>query len=750
MPHSHLNKLTDYYTSNRQEGFIYRIHGKNKYIEKFLADYYEQVKSYGLLIEVKIPTPTEDNIRFYKDVLTDQFILSYEFIENNLEKWLTVATKSTREMFAKHLYKTLSQHKSSGKNTNILKNTYIKFMCWAYFRFQRVLNFTPVNNNSTKILYIGELSKHELEFLSILAFCGADVLIVSRTDEVKYKILDPKDELSYIYKEPTMIPFGAEYRAAYIQEIINKKIQAEKERNIIKSYSNEWVNDDAFLGLITKTKVRNAKPGYFNNIFVCFKGADDTTSFAKKLNNLYQNILETNRPYVIENQIPVLWPNEISIVKRKLITSEDDMCDDLKRNIEKIPNRIFLESAQETFVKIAKEINFKEKSLQKSTNKLVQMLALYKRYENTLFEKSSEYPPIFILFGHTKNDIEVNFLKFLARLYVDVVIILKDPNEQVNNDPNLCIVEYDNKLKLDEFPKTLDSIVATTTAYNAEQDLENLIYTDTGLYKQHQIGKASSLTLRTTCEELDILWKEELKFRPNFNVENNNVIMPVIFAKISGVKNDNIKEYYKRVQNFVIPKNTLVKVAPPFINREVKYMDSTSASHFLKNGRLLKEDIKKHRDYKFGHLRREMQDHLLDKIELLINLRLIEGTGKNGVEYLILQSLLNLDDNFLKQMQKFDFTKQNPKVVVIHTKERQHSIEDAIFLVYSNLVGCDIIIISPTGYRSFERFYSKDIIQEHQDGEYRYDLTANEILTQQKLIPKAKNIIEKMINKWNN
>ncbi|OON94145.1 MAG: hypothetical protein ATN31_04375 [Candidatus Epulonipiscioides saccharophilum] len=749
--HPHLTELTDYFKENRSEGFIYRINGKNKYIEDFLISYYTQAKISGIILESKIQTPTGNNLRYFKDCLGSNFTLSHNFIEESLKIWLINSSIQKRTLLAKHLYETLMMYQNIGKNLNIIQNTYIKFMCWAYFRFQRVLNVTT---NGQKVLYIGAVSKHEIEFLSILAFCGVDILVISLLDEARYNSLDPTEQLSYLYNDSAMINFGSDYRINNIEELIERKIKAEMERNIIKNYSNEWVDGDAFLGLNTKTSLRSAKPGYFNNIFICFKGADDTVTFAKKLNSLYRHIENTNRPYIIENKIPTIWPNEISVVKRRMtIVCEDDLID-LGRNIEQISPVEYLQSARNIFTRLVKEIYYKEDRLNMATNKIIQFLALYKRYESTLFATQDNYPPIFILFGSPHNEIEVIFLKFLSKLYVDILIILPDPNEllttaqqELFKDPNLCVIEYNEKLNLTEYPKTLDNLIATTNAYQAERVLDDLLYKDTGLYRQHQMSRANSLTLKTTCEEIDILWPIELKFRPGFSTEDDIVCMPVIFAKISGVKNENIKDYYARVQSFIIPKNTMVCVEPPFIKNEDHHLFATTT--FIQDSRLLKNEIKQNRNYKFGHLREDIQDHLLNKIELLINSKIIDGTGTRGTEYKILQVLLNLDENFLKHMQKFDFTKQNPKIVVIHTKQKMHSIEDAIFLAYANLVGCDIIIISPTGYRSFERFYTKPLIQEHHDGEYLYDLSATSILERPK--DKPKNFLkkmERMIKQW--
>ncbi|OOB80300.1 MAG: hypothetical protein BEN19_05650 [Epulopiscium sp. Nuni2H_MBin003] len=736
--HIKLNNLSEFDLdiSDRKDkqGYIYRFIGLNAKIEQFIIEYYQKACICGVVIENKIQPPTDDNIRFYKDIIGEDFILSYDFINKNLGLWLTRVPVSEREIIAKNIFDTLQIYASIGKNANILKNTYIKFMCWLYFKFERVLNFSPIGG-TPKILYIGELSKHELDILSILAYSKVDVVIASRMLESRYLTLDSKNELSYLYNDSNTILIDNHFNVAYIQSLIKKQQQMLYQQNLISASTNDWVTGDVFEALNTNTIKRQAKQGHFNNIFICFKGADDINSFTKSLYNLY--VASKDRTYVIENSISAIMPNEISSIKRNPITSLDELIQDLQKNIM-LPKG-FNESARNEFAKLVKEIN-QNSRLNQTTSKAVQLIALYKRYEKRLFSTQGEMPPLFIVFGDINNSIEGYFLRFLAKLYVDVVIILPDPQTDLQlTDEDLYIISSDKKLNLAEFPTS--NIQATTVAYEAEVELTDILYTDTGMYKQHQYAKADSLTLKTTCEEVDILWAQELRFRPNFHTENNQVIMPVIFAKISGVKN--IKEYYKRIQKFIIPQNTKVCVAPPFIDA-YEPNGLCDSYQFFKNGKLYKNQIINHKDYKYAHLREEMQHHLLDKIQLLIDLKLIQGTNTNGVEYTIISTLLNLDNKFLRLLQKFDFTKQNPKVIIIHTKEKMHQLEDAIFVAYANLLGCDVLIVSPTGFRSLERFYTKPIIQEHQDGEYHYDIKARSLLEKDN----PKSIIERMINKW--
>ena len=50
-----------------------------------------------------------------------------------------------------------------------------------------------------------------------------------------------------------------------------------------------------------------------------------------------------------------------------------------------------------------------------------------------------------------------------------------------------------------------------------------------------------------------------------------------------------------------------------------------------------------------------MQDYLLEKLQLLIDQKLIKGTFENGTEYTVVSTALNLSKDVLRLIQKFDF-----------------------------------------------------------------------------------------------
>ena len=62
-----------------------------------------------------------------------------------------------------------------------------------------------------------------------------------------------------------------------------------------------------------------------------------------------------------------------------------------------------------------------------------------------------------------------------------------------------------------------------------------------------------------------------------------------------------------------------------------------------------------------------MQDYILDKLETMIEQRLIRGTFENGTEYTIISVALNLPKQVTRRIQNFDFTKKNQKLIYINT-----------------------------------------------------------------------------------
>ena len=196
----------------------------------------------------------------------------------------------------------------------------------------------------------------------------------------------------------------------------------------------------------------------------------------------------------------------------------------------------------------------------------------------------------------------------------------------------------------------------------------------------------------------------------------------MLFAKVSGVKDGQKQQYWADIKE-LITKDAIVVKQVPYIRREDENPIKPYATEFLKNGKAQKAKIKAHKAYRYSFLREEIQDYILDKLQLLLDQRIIKGTYENGTEYTIVSAVLNLKQEIIRLLQNFDFTKKNPKLIYIHTSEAAPSLEDAVMAAFLNLAGFDVLVFTPTGYQSIENFYTREILEEHQIGEYMYDLS---------------------------
>ena len=347
-----------------------------------------------------------------------------------------------------------------------------------------------------------------------------------------------------------------------------------------------------------------------------------------------------------------------------------------------------------------------------------------------------------IYLGGTKDEKEALFMRFLARLPVDVIILVPNANQGCYiEDALLYEKRYDMSMELEHYPRESSDLIVGTTAYHAERELDTLMYQDTGIYKNQQYAKANSITLRTMYEEIAILWNEEARFRPNFSVIGEEVNIPVIFAKVSGVKDGDDKKYWKEVEK-LMAVDMFIVTRTPLINPLIPNPVKIQVPQMFLGATLKRERVKNSQAYQksYGFLREEMQEHILDKIELLLSKNMIKPIDGSNPNVDIVATILTLPMELIRKIQKFDFTKVPPKFLYVQVGERVISQEDAIVAAFLNLVGFDVVFLVPTGYQSVEKYYQKSLIEEHQIGEYIYDMRVPNL---QRMAEKAKKDAEK-------
>ncbi len=822
-----INSTEDFFKSVVDRGgslaYFYRINSYNSDTDSFIRRFYESAMKCGAVIEGNIPNPTESNLSYYNEIMGMDFRRDKEFISAGLKKWLPRMNPYQTEAVASSMCKVLDGLAAAGKNDNMLKNAYIKFMCWLYYKFAQVVS--NLNSNTVpKILYEGNVSKYELLLLSVLCECGCDVVMLCYSGGGDYLKTDPKseycDELSVtggttfpqdfsvkkiredlraaavapitsqtqaqtqpsagrapalkftgssgvqpmsapqtptqtpqeqpaprrgiqftgfsdtpamVNREPAPTPqpapqsrpssvkfTGVSDRPATIGGVQNAQSAQDGANR-----TNTWIKKRFIDDIKTPASQRGNEAGKFYNCFYKISGVEEQNAYVSDLYKLREALTGEKRKLVIlEGSIPKPSNDEIGSIRRQNYTSAENMAASLAVNIS-FPLEMPLQKIMmEAFRRVMLEEYARSGNLNKETGKAVYLLCWLKRYQTELFKnRTAGSISCFIKLGGCGTEQEAAFMRMLAKLPTDVLVLV--PNKEENcllADESLFVQSFDGSAVIDKYPTSLANMRTSTAAANAERQLGDMMYGSTGQFRRNQYRKAEARVLETTYDEIAILWNQEMKFRPNFDAGKTEADIPVIFAKVSGVRNKDMTNYWLSVKN-LITDNTVVIKNPPFVDKQAENPIKKAAPSFIINKKLRREAIKAHGSYRYGHLREEMQEHILDKIQALLDSGLINGTFRNGMENIIVAEALNLDKRILRQIQDFDFTRKNPKVIYINTTENSAPPEDGIVMALLNLIGFDVVFFVPTGYRSIEGCYTFTPFCEHQIGDYEYDLT---------------------------
>ncbi len=729
--HKQIQSPDDFFTElqrRREKGvYFYRICGYSDEINTFIQKYYDAARRTGVIIEGKIPNPDEKNLAYYNEVMGMEFRMDQNFLSAGLKKWLPRMTEFQRQNVVSALYDSLDGMRRAGKNENMLKNAYIKFMCWLYYKFERIV--TQLGENYIpKILYEGNISNYELMLISILSNAGCDVVLLQYEGDSAYRKLDPESRLSLLLERPGMTAFPQGYSLKQVRKEIQDAMNRERmfgERSKYEPCTNAWMKGNWQEDILTPLQLRGEDPRFFYHAFYRIIGVPDRLTYTADLLKLQQELKKSGRKTVIvSGQIPAPAPEEISAIRRSNYANQDQMIQGLAANLQAHVSGELLKLVRRAFIEaVLAEAKKTDHNLNRLTNKAVYLLCWYLRYAGSLLGQW-KMPEVgcFIYLGGCKNENEALFLSFLARLPVDVLILVPDLNKTCClTDKLLYELKYEESLTLTRFPEENEQVSIGTAAYHAERDLDRIMYQDTGMYRNQQYARANVITLQTMYEEIKILWDEELKYRPNFSTTDGIVNIPVIFGKVNGVKDGDVNAYWQSVKTLITEDTFVVKSAPYLTPNGANPM-KMYAPEFYRNGRLQKEKIKNHPRYPYGILREDMQDFMLDKLQLMIDRRLVRGIGSNGTEYTVIAQVLDLPKEIVRMIQKFDFTKKNPKLIYINTGETMISLEDTILTVFLNLIGFDILFFIPTGYQTVERQFADSSMEEHEIGEYLYDL----------------------------
>ena len=458
------SSFDDFFSDLNQRGgknvYFYRINDYAGTVDNLITRFYELAMKNGVVIEGGIPAPDQKNLSYYKEMMGDEFKPSIAFMEGCLKKWLPRMNDVQRHDIAMSLLATFQDMLKAGKNESIIKNTYIKFLCWLYYRFERVLGQLG-NNDVPKIIYEGNISNHELLLLSILSKAGCDILLLQYKGDANYLKLDPNSELS----TPLMIaggqPFPADFSLSRLRE------SARKEQETARLYgplptvtmcTNAWIERQRGLEIIKEpTLTRGKEEKFVYNAFVRINGAEDKYVYSDQLYRMQQDLKSAKRHLVIVNdKIPNPTPEEINGIRRGNYTSSEQLILNITQNIVYGSNIELQKLMRKAFVDIMLEESHKENTnVNKLSSKAVYLLCWLKRYSQELFSNWKQPDVgVFVYFGGCKNDNESNFLRMLARIPVDVLILCPNLNVKCCLSDDLLYEENNTEsLNLEKYPE---------------------------------------------------------------------------------------------------------------------------------------------------------------------------------------------------------------------------------------------------------------------------------------------------------
>ena len=371
----------------------------------------------------------------------------------------------------------------------------------------------------------------------------------------------------------------------------------------------------------------------------------------------------------------------------------------------------------------------------KAENFALKMLVWLKRYRDSLFkEKTVTDTPKVLFYGDIKAH-EVYFLNLLALMGVDVLFIHTDKSkdqlfESMMKSP--CFskrFELPDSKPMEAFPKTERAIQKSTVAYNASQELNTVLYgSDVGLFKawQYEGGDTKAVMLKTTYDEFKILWQEQAKIRPEFEVRDERVYVPNLFAKINGTHED-LNQYWKDFHSLSNASSLAMYREIPFtqITYTKQEMYST-AFLFSKDGFVEREALFQSPVYKLQYLKRSIQDFIVAKINELISSKMFLKEMDDELRIKILMTVITMDSQLLRLIEAFDYTKEVPKILLYSGGRDNLSEEDSILLAFFHLVGADIAVFTPTSYLNVEQWIRGDYIATHQLPSVQFDMPFKE------------------------
>lgn len=681
----------------------------------FLIQQFAASQKGGLFFKEKLPMATTTEISAASAYTASSFDKADD-IKKALEMWLHDANvpcggEAMAEIMAKAV-------EDCGANK---KNTYFVILCWLI----KYLGARPSN-----LLFIGAPTLRELYFLLIMQAAGVKITLVSYGLDKDFGKLAFSDRITVKGGKntaPLQIDFS---KVDLSREAKLAEMRAEGERvsGLVKRLSTTAAG--LFEDFLKDRKTRvianggvYTEDGEIPVYCAALLGFDEDVVYTNMLVKFKESFAGLKKQLIfIEKTLSNPNAEEVKALGTVTRTGTEAMIDALAMSINLPGDRTRTALAQRALKEVLSSLDTGNQTVVLNyANKLITWL--YRCTQARKYSVKYEDIPVILYYGDISQS-EVYFLNFMSRCGFDVIYISPNLNnfeltESKNLDGRTQIFKLPQSRESGAYPTKAVKMKVATVAYSAERELDTTLYGgDTGIYRNFQFPNSQSVTLKTTYEEIDILWKEEARFRQGFSTAGNLVSVPNVFAKISGVEDGNLDKYWEDVRKKLTSETILVEKKP---NGNEQAPDLSAYRQFYRNGEIDTERLKNSPMNKYGFLPDRIQDMLFYKLQEACSSGFLKLSG-DDLMCAVIHFGMSLSKEMLQIIQRFDFTRAIPKLIYIDAVEDTFTPRECIQVVLCNLIGFDVLIYTPSGYKNLETFVTNDAFEEHIMNKFLYNV----------------------------
>lgn len=491
-------------------GFVrYTGYDNADIFKNMLIEAYAAAKKNGLFFEGKIPMASTAEVSAAANYAAGDFS-DVKSVKAGLQSWLsTQRIECDADAMAEALTEASGNCGANGRNT------YLVIFCW-------LMKYLAVRPQS--LVLIGAASLRELYFLHIMNLAGVRIVYVSYGMDKDFDKFPHANRVQNMTGSMSgMIQMDFSHidlsKAAQMSQM---RASAQQVENTVQRLSTTAAG--IFEDFMTEHRTRVVKNGgVFREggvipvYFAALIGYDEEAVYNNMLLKFKEGFAGSKKQLIfIEKPMENPTAEEIRQLGTVSRNSTGEMIDELALLIKLNGDPIRTALAQTELRKLLNELYTGNQTVVFNYgSKLISWL--YRCTQARKYAVQYADIPVVLYYGDISQS-ELYFLHFMSRCGFDVIYIT--PNKQLlditvdkNIDNRMQIFQLPQSRESGSYPSKAVKMKVATVAYSAERELDTMLYGgDAGIFRDFQFPNSQTVTLKTTLEEIGILWKQEARF----------------------------------------------------------------------------------------------------------------------------------------------------------------------------------------------------------------------------------------------